>query len=288
MTQTINTSKKKKTKEEENLPEFPQIDPSQIPKPAPAPDPNKINAKINPDKSVDYTVGNVTKHLTPEEYRALNTGLGSTLNTGGGTRTDNVQQLIALEKQAIINQQKPIVTQGDLIQPEPLESDIKPSQPDIFDVGAVVGGAVGGARLGAVAGPWGAVAGGVLGGATAFYYAVGSERKQQVKTARAKFTQSSGEMTKIINSVNAGTMSPQQASLYWDNEYARVLQTERELKELTKGAYGEKLARGMDDRAVVEAFLRRYPQFNIQFENAKLNPNPKVLYTDIPEAVDIE
>jgi len=198
------------------------------------------------------------------------------------------------------------IKQQSFIPPQELEEDIKPSGLDALDaakvVSATAGGALGGAaigtKLGALAAPLtggasipiGAGAGALIGGVTAalttLFYSSAAERKQQTKVSYQKFQDATSQMDNIIKDVNAQNYSNSQARANWDNEYLRVLQSERELKSQQETLFGEKLSRSMDELGKVEAWKRRYQQYNLEFELSLAAPDPTKIRASIASPVD--
>lgn len=172
-----------------------------------------------------------------------------------------------------------------------LGGDVQPAQPDILDISKVVGagvaGAGTGATIGTLAGPVGTIAGAVLGGiagaGTALFYTSATERKQQVKVSFTDFKESTKQMQNLINDVNAGNITKQKAREYWDEEYQRVLKAEREIRGQQSKLYGEKLSKSLDELSKIEAWKRRYGQFNLDFERALAAPDPTNIRFDIAE-----
>ena len=135
----------------------------------------------------------------------------------------------------------------------------------------------------AVGGIAGALIGGIGAATTTYFYSVAGGRKQDTKVSFNNFQDSTKQMENIINDVNARHYSNIQANVNWDNEYNRVLQSERELKAQQKKLFGEKLSKSLDELSKVEAWLRRYDEFNAEFNNAKFNPDPTRIITTIAD-----
>lgn len=183
--------------------------------------------------------------------------------------------------------------------PNALGNDVQPSGVDALDYGAVAGkateyggigagvgagigaavagiptlglAAIPGAEIGAAAG---AIIGAGIGAATAFYDSVAAERKQQSKVSFVNFKDATKNMQNIMADANARHVSKQQSRANWDNEYQRVLQSERELQSQQKALFGEKLSRSLDELSKIEAWKRNYAQYNFEFEQALAQPNP--------------
>lgn len=235
--------------------------------------------------------GDVEVNGVPYTREAYNASIaaqgGGSRSYGGGANAQQVNQILASQAQVRANQAFAGVP---LQQAEPLQPDPKKPGIDALDVGGVIGGATAGAAagtyIGGVAGSVvpgvGNVVGGLAGGAigaiggavSSFYVTQTTDRRQAVRTGYAKFTTSASQIENLIKDVNSGAMSPMQADVYWDNEYSRVLQAQREIKIASSGFFGKKLAASLDEQAKIEAWLRRYPQYELQFNLAKAQPNP--------------
>lgn len=281
---------------------FMSVDPTQSPVasgPMSSPDPTK-NTEFVRDTSTHIThksdgttevrVGNnPPQNLTQAEEIQRNAKIaaqeGLAINTMGQPQNNispNVQKVLQQTQQPT----------PPLIQPEPLGPTAGTPQFDALDaksvIGAGVAGAGTGAAVGALAGPVGAVIGGAIGAvagtSAAFLYSSADERKAQVATGKAKYVASTKNIQNVLNSVNQGQMSPQQARLLIDNEYQRIRQAKQEIVNAGSGLYGSKLAKNLDDEAKINGWLRNYDT-NYQFIIAQTlaQPDKNKLYTDIAD-----
>lgn len=167
--------------------------------------------------------------------------------------------------------------------PMPLGPDAGVAGPDALDAGKILGAGITGTALSApFVGPFAPIVGLGTAAVTAFYSASG-DRKQQTKVSFAKFQDATKQMQNIINDVNAKNYSRTQARLYWDNEYSRVLQSERELKAQQDALFGEKLSKSLDELTKVRAWLRRYNEINREFEMAMAMPDPTAISNNVAD-----
>lgn len=278
----------------------------------------KRGVRFNNDGTVDVTVGKTTQRLTKEQYDApIKFARGNKGNAPLPTATPERQALAQAEQQFVpgTNEIDPRIQleQTPTTAPPLLAPDKQKASFDLLDVGTVLGGTVAGAGAGATAGAAGGAAigslvpgigtaagaaagaqilggiGAAIGFGTSLYQASAGERRQNVKAGKEKFKESSTNMDKIINSVNAGQMSNQQANANWDYEKELVFQAEREIKNQGEGLFGEKLAKNTDELEEIYAWRRRLAQLEFEFEQAKLNPDPsKIKIINTPTEITQE
>jgi outer membrane lipoprotein SlyB len=171
-------------------------------------------------------------------------------------------------------------------------------------LGAGVGGAAGGAALGAGIGAGvgsvvpgvgtavGAAAGGVIGGISGFIggalVKMSSDEKQNVKEAYAVYSAAKGNMARILNNLNQGLTSPQQAKIDWNNEKAYVYAAEKNLKQKTDSNLDDFLGKPREELSYVEAFIRLMPDLDVDFQMALMSPNANRLagFAAEPEVVE--
>lgn len=146
-------------------------------------------------------------------------------------------------------------------------------------------GLVKGAALGAAAGPVGAGVGAAVGAAAGFvagtYVKISPQRRQDVKQAYTVFTQSKGNLNWIINQVNAGTMSRNQAIELWDENLSNLYAAERHLKQETATNLDRFISGGSDELARVEAYKQRLPTLQAQLVTALVQPDPTKILQDL-------
>lgn len=262
----------------------------------------KRKIEFGNDGSINVTENNVPEKKSQKEYNQYNENLkiakndplkaGSALMKDALIQEATKQPLSAEEifKNQLLNQPLDI--------PASLGQDTKLSGTDALDLSkvgsAALGGAGAGAAAGAIAGSAvplvgniaGAFIGGAIGaigaGAGAFFYSTGDDKRQAVKVHAVEFRGATDRMQKILNSVNAGLMSPQQADLYWNNELERIKKSRREMQLEAGGLFGEKFAKSLDEQRKIEEWLLNYDRtYKVQFELAKLRPDNNKIITDI-------
>ena len=259
------------------------------------PNPNpSYKLDFKPDGTVVEDDNGVTNIYTKQQYNQ-----SQNATTAGETSQEKFDRMGMQAEGGILKPKQ----QLGFIPPEPLGEDTQPAGLDLLDASQIAAGATTGGALGAKIGAVGgsvipgvgtAVGAGVVGtlgaiagAAGAFFYSSAGERKQQTKVSFNKFADATEQMDNIIKDVNSRHYSNQQASANWDNEYARVLQSERELIAQQDAFFGEKLSKSRDELEKVIAWKRRYAQFNFDFEQAKANPDPSRITTSIAVQPDI-
>jgi hypothetical protein len=185
-----------------------------------------------------------------------------------------------------------------------LAPDQKPAGIDALDIGKIVGGATGGAATGAAIGAGlgsvvpglgtavGAGIGGglgLIGGAAAtFFYSASGDRTQQVKVTNKNAKEADVNINKLFNDANSGKFSKQYLKEYYDYEWSRMEQAERELHAQQSALFGEKLSKSQDELIFVRGVLAQKARRDLEFELALAQPDPsKIVYVqDYNESLD--
>lgn len=254
----------------------------------PNPTPDK-QTRFNKDGTVTITgADQKSVTLTPEEYKTL---LGAS-----GNVTNAVQQAQAFPnaEQARI---QAIASQQNQLQPNiagvtlPFEEQNKFE--NLATTTAAGGGAIFGAKTGAALGTAiapgiGTLVGGVIGAGVGAvggaYTKLTIQKRQQVKEANKIFNTAKTNKNEILNMVNAGLLTEGQARELWLEEKQNIALAQRYLKEQTHNDLENFLGNPGDELTAVEAYLALDRAYDIEFENALLNPNPAKIRLLTPQA----
>lgn len=200
-------------------------------------------------------------------------------------RNDQAKQ-VAQEQLAVAQQAANSV---GVLTPEQNQLNIQRPEGLVSNIGtgaSIAGGAIIGAKAGAATGTLvapgvgtaiGAALGAAGGAAGGAYVKISGNKKQDVKNAVSVYTGSKQNMAWIMNQVNAGRISPQQAADLWDEELSNFYAAQRSIRELNKTNTARFLSGGAEEAAKIEAFARRLDApagLNDQFRQALIAPNP--------------
>jgi hypothetical protein len=198
------------------------------------------------------------------------------------------------QEQANINAEKNRELLSTNLTPEQQTRNVVPNEPIPEAIGTTVAG-IGGTLAGAGAGaaavapisaglaatgvgaiPAGAiVAGGAIIGAFGSVFSkIGIEKRQDVKQALVVANTANQNMNWILNQVNSGRMSGQQAREMWDEEVSNILSAERNLKKETSTQLKRFLSGGADELTKVQSKVKRLPIMEEQLNLAIIQPDP--------------
>jgi uncharacterized protein YcfJ len=191
---------------------------------------------------------------------------------------------VAAQRTRIEQSQQAIQDVGNLTPEQEARNVVKPEgvAAQATTMGALVGGGVVGAKFGAgigtaiAPGPGtavGAGAGFVFGAIAGAFSKISIQKRQDVKQAYAVFTQAKSNMGWIIDNVNSGALSPNQAAEMWDEQLANFNSAYRNLKLDTQNNLDRFLSGGADELAKIEAFSMRVPALQQELQIAMLTPN---------------
>lgn len=148
-----------------------------------------------------------------------------------------------------------------------------------------VGTAAGiGAALGSTVPVAGTIAGAVVGAVIGAYTKISISKKQDVKEAFTNYNAAKSNLDWIINNVNNGVLSPQQAVELWDDNLATIYAAQRALKKETSTSLKRFLSGGSDEMAKIDAYVQRLPFNQALLVQALQTPNP----SKIIQSLDIE
>lgn len=247
--------------------------------------PTSMNKQITflPSGRVQVDVAGQTFNFSKEEYN-------STLPSKAGSDfiykapAKGFQAAQSAENQKVTALQ-PILEQiGQApMSPETFEQQTQ-SDTNIAGAGvAALGGAIGagatGAAAGSVAGPIGAAIGGVgglvVGGVGGFITKITISKKQSVKESLKNYNLAKRNMNSIIEAVNAGLISPQDAVLQFNEQKKHVIIAEAKLKKEVSNDLDRFLTGGGDELAEISDFKQSgIPLLEATLGSSILNPNP--------------
>lgn len=145
--------------------------------------------------------------------------------------------------------------------------------------GALVG-AKAGAALGTVVAPGvGTIVGGIIGGIGGAiggaYTKLSIQEKQDVKKADQLWKKAKTNKNEILNMVNSGLLTEGRARALWAEEKANISLAHSYLKEQTSNDLKDFLGSPGDELINIEAYLQLDSEYDLEFERALLNPDPR-------------
>jgi len=149
--------------------------------------------------------------------------------------------------------------------------------------GAGLGATAGAAFAGVGAVP-GAIIGGVAGGASAGLAKISFEKRENVAVATKNYKLARSNMKTIINQVNAGMMSPEDAVVAWNDQLNTINIAHRNLKLETSTSLARFLSGGRVELTEIQNFKDNEELFfTNRLQAALLSPNPNSIFMDLQE-----
>lgn len=246
----------------------------------------KLAAKIQPEGASPRTIETASQQISENTPEAL---AKKRLDEEEALARERFNRLTPIETDQVQS-----ANQVGTLTPEQQTRNIQESTNPVAVGGAVAAagtGAIAGAAAGTAIAPGvGTVIGAGIGALGGAFTKISFEKRQDVKQAVEVYKGAKGNMAWIINEVNAGRMSGEQATELFDEELANYYAAERNIKDLNRNNLQKFLSNGGEEARRIEAFGRRIPtiQRNLQLAILAPNPNaPRASYQD-PEETIIE